>query len=91
MICREQKKQNLTRKKTRCSSQSRTKRVQNLRCGYCKKVKNIDPDNLVFLDKMGVLLGLTRTHAHSRCGSRLYDLKPFYWGAKTTVFRATSF
>jgi hypothetical protein len=40
-------------------------------------VKQIDPDNLVFLDEIGVLLGLTRTHARSSRGSRVYDLKPF--------------
>jgi transposase len=53
-------------------------------------VKNIDPDNLVFLEEMGVLLGLIRTHARSRCGSRVYDLKPFYRGAKITVLGAIS-
>jgi transposase len=39
---------------------------------------------------MGVLLGLTRTHARSICGSRVYDLKPFYRGAKVTVVGAIS-
>ncbi|MEG4218913.1 transposase [Microcoleus sp. Pol14C4] len=53
-------------------------------------MKNIDPDNLVFLDEMGILLGLTRTHARSICGSRVYDLKPFYRGAKVTVVVAIS-
>jgi hypothetical protein len=59
-------------------------------CEYWEKVKNIDPDNLFFLDELGVLLGLTPTHARSRCGSRVYDLKPFYRGAKITVVRAIS-
>lgn len=76
------------KKKTIRSSQSATERVQILRCEYWEKVKKIDPD-LVFLDEMGVLLGLTRTHARSRCGSRVYDLKPFYRrGAKVTVVGA---
>ncbi|MEG4025557.1 transposase [Microcoleus sp. S13C4] len=57
-------------------------------CEYWDKVKNIYPDNLVFLDEMGVLLGLTRTHARSRYGSRVYDLKPFYLGAQVTVIGA---
>jgi hypothetical protein len=39
---------------------------------------------------MGVLLGLTRTHARSKCGSRVYDLKSFYRRAKITVVRAIS-
>ncbi|MEG4205622.1 transposase [Microcoleus sp. Pol7_A1] len=43
-----------------------------------------------FWMKMGVLLGLTRTHARSICGSRVYDLKPFYRGAKITVVGAIS-
>ena len=59
-------------------------------CEYWKKVKNIDPDNLTFLDEMRVLLGLTLTHARSRYGSRVYDLKPFYRGAKITVVGAIS-
>ena len=61
-----------------------------MRCEYWERVKNIDPNNLVFLDEMGVLLGLTRTHARSRYGSRVYDLKPFYRGAKVTVVGAIS-
>ncbi|MEG4068978.1 hypothetical protein QUA42_16885 [Microcoleus sp. Pol11C2] len=53
-------------------------------------MKNFDPDNLVFLDKIGVFLGLIRTHAPSKCGHRVYDLKPFYLGAKVTVVGAIS-
>ena len=59
-------------------------------CEYWEKVKNIDPTNLIFLDKMGVLLGLTRTHARSTYGSRVYNLKPFHRGAKITVVGAIS-
>lgn len=40
---------------------------------------------------MGVLLGLTRTHARSPHGTRVYDLKPFYRGTKVTVIGAISF
>jgi hypothetical protein len=47
-------------------------------CEYWKKVKNIDSDNIVFLEKMGVLLGLTVTHARLKYGSRVYDLQRFY-------------
>lgn len=55
-----------------------------------QQVKQIDPENLVFVDEMGVLLGLTRTHARSLSGSRVYDFKPFYRGAKVTVIGAIS-
>ena len=84
------KKKINAKKKTIRSSQSATERVQILRCEYWEKVKRIHPNNLIFLDEMGVLLGLTRTQARSKCGSRVYDLKPFYRGAKITVVGAIS-
>jgi len=79
-----------TKKKTLRSSQGITERVQKLRREYWEQVKDIDPENLVFLDEMGVLLGLTRTNARSPYGQRVYDLKPFYRGAKITVIGAIS-
>ncbi|BDA73993.1 transposase [Calothrix sp. PCC 7716] len=79
-----------TKKKTLRSSQGATERVQKLRLEFWEEVKAIDPENLVFLDEMGVLLGLTRTHARSFHGQRVYDLKPFYRGAKVTVIGAIS-
>jgi transposase len=39
---------------------------------------------------MGVLLGLTRSHARSPEGTRVCDFKPFYRGAKVTVIGAMS-
>lgn len=79
-----------TKKKTLRSSQGATHRVQKLRSEYWEQVKQIEPDNLVFLDETGVLLGLTRSHARSSHGTRVYDLKPFYRGAKVTVIGAVS-
>ncbi|NES01799.1 MAG: hypothetical protein F6K22_02530 [Okeania sp. SIO2F4] len=55
-----------------------------------EKVKNIEAENLVFLDEMGVLLGLTRSHARSYYGSIAYDFSLFYRGQKVTVFGAIS-
>lgn len=72
------------------SSQAATERVQKLRVEYWEKVRDIDPDNLVFLDETGVLLGLARTHARSQQGTRAYDQKPFYRGTKVTVIGAIS-
>lgn len=59
-----------------------------MRTEYWQQVAQVDPENLVFIDEMGVLLGLTRTHAHSPHRSRVYDFKPFYRGAKVTVIGA---
>ncbi|MCC5637637.1 transposase [Nostoc sp. CHAB 5844] len=77
-------------KNTLRSSQAATPRVQNLRAEYWEKVRNLEPENLVFLDEAGVILGLTRTHARSQMGTRVYELKPFYRGAKVTVIGAIS-
>jgi putative transposase len=79
-----------TQKKTIRSSQAKTERVQKLRIEYWEQVKEIDPSNLVFIDEMGVLLGLTRTHARSNRGSRVYDFKPYYRGAKVSVIGGIS-
>lgn len=53
-------------------------------------MKDIDPKSLVFLDEMGVLLGLMRTHARAVPGERAYDFKPFYRGSKVSVLGAIS-
>ena len=79
-----------SKKKTLRSSQAATPRVQKLRAEYWEKVRNIDPKNLVFLDETGVLLGLSRTHARSQMGTRAYELRPFYRGAKVTAIGAIS-
>ena len=88
-MSRTQKQKIDAKKKTIRSSQAATDRVQILRSEYWERVKKIDPNNLIFLDEMGVRLGLTRTYARSRCGM-VYDLKPFYRGAKVTVVGAIS-
>jgi transposase len=61
-----------------------------LRLEYWSQVKEIDPKNLVFIDEMGVLLGLKRTHARAVPGERAYDFKPFYRGSKVSVIGAIS-
>ena len=90
-MCRALQKQELTqKKKTLRSSQAKTERVQKLRMEYRQQVKEIEPENLVFIDEMGILLGLTRTHARSPHRTRVYDFQPFYRGAKVTVIGAVS-
>jgi hypothetical protein len=70
-----------SKKKTWYSSQAATERVQKLRREYWEKLKDIEPKNLVFLDETGILLGCTRTHARSKPGTRISQLKPFYRAA----------
>lgn len=50
----------------------------------------IEPHNLVFLDEMGVLLGLMRPMGRAAKGTRVYDIKPFYRGTRTNVIGAIS-
>ena len=61
-----------------------------MRNEYWQQVKQIDPANLVFIDEMGVLLGLRRTRGRSPHGTRVYDFQPFYRGAKVRVIGAIS-
>ncbi len=89
-MCRALQTEQLTRKKDVSSTQAATERVQKLRSEYWEQVKHIESSNLILLDETGVVLGLTRTHARSPRGSRVYDLKPFYRGAKVTVIGAIS-
>lgn len=77
-------------KKTLRASQATSERVQHLRAEYWSQVTQIDIKDLVFLDEMGVLLGLMRTHARVAPGERAYDFKPFYRGSKVSVMGAIS-
>jgi transposase len=86
-MCRTFQRLNLPRKKKR-SSQATSERVQLLRAEYWAQVTTIDLKDLVFLDEMGILLGLMRTHARAAPGERAYDFKPFYRGSKVSVIGA---
>jgi transposase len=60
------------------------------RAAYWQTISPVLPENLVFLDEMGVLQGMSRPRGRSRKGQRVYDLKPFYRGHRTTVVGAIS-
>jgi transposase len=77
-----------TQKKTLRASQANSERVQLLRQAYWAQVTGIALQDLVFLDEMGVLLGLMRTYARALPGARAYDFKPFYRGSKVSVIGA---
>lgn len=79
-----------TQKKTLRSSQAATESNQNKRVEYWEVIRDIAPENLVFLDEMGVLLGMMRERARSEKGERSYDVKPFYRGSRVTVMGAIS-
>jgi len=54
-------------------------------------VRQVQLQDLVFLDEMGLLLGLMRTHGRAAPGQRVYDFKPFYRGTKVSVIGAMSY
>jgi putative transposase len=57
---------------------------------YWQQVRQVALEDLVFLDEMGVLLGLMRTHGRAEPGERVYDFKAFYRGNKISVIGAMS-
>jgi transposase len=63
---------------------------QQKRLEYWESVRDIEARNLVFLDEMGVLLGLMRSRARRLKGLRAYCIKPFYRGKRVTVMGAMS-
>ena len=88
-ICRFLKKENLTRKKkTLRASQAGTEDNQQARLDYWQEIRDVKPENLVFIDEMAILLGIMREYGRSLKGKRLYDKKPFYRGERMTVIGA---
>jgi hypothetical protein len=79
-----------TQKKTFRSSQGMKEDNLQKRVEYWQEIRNVAPENLVFLDEMGVLLGMMRLMARSEKGQRIYDFKPFYRGARVTAVGAIS-
>lgn len=55
---------------------------------YWAKIREVDPDKLVFIDETGFWVGMSRTVARALRGYRAYDLREFYRGKKVTVIGA---
>lgn len=89
-MCRWLQKQQLTLKKTRRSQQAQTAQGQQQRLDSWQQVRAIEPENLVFLDEIGLLLGMVRWMGRSQKGTRVDDIKPFYRGSRVTVIGASS-
>lgn len=90
-MCRFLQKEKLTRKKkTLRASQAGTEKNQQARLDYWQEIRDVKPENLIFIDEMGILLGLMREYGRSLIGKRLYDKKPFYRGERMTVIGAIS-
>jgi len=55
-----------------------------------EEIRIFAPKNFVFLDKMGVLLGIMRRISRSMNGEKVDDIKPFYRRSRVTVVGAIS-
>ena len=53
--------------------QKGTERVQRLRVNYWESVRDLNVENLIFIDESGVNLAMTRSHARSPQGQRAYS------------------
>ncbi len=89
-MCRQLQRQKLTLKKTLRSSQAATESTQVKRLEYWESIRDIAPENLVFLDEMAILLGMMRDRCRSLEGERLYDIKPYDRGSRVTAIGAIS-
>ena len=77
-------------KKTLFPSGKGTKRVQNLRYEFWKKVRNIDLKDLIFIDESGVNLAMVRLYARSLKGSIAQGERPNKRGKNVSIIGAIS-
>ena len=91
VMCRFLGKLRLTRKKkTQRNRKLKEDEVQKARVEYWQAIKVFAPRNLVFLDEMGILLGIMRMMARSREGTRAYDFNGIYRGKRINFVGAMS-
>jgi transposase len=64
------------KKKSLHASQAETERVQNERYNYWQKLREIRPEDLIFIDETGVNLAMVQLYARSLKGTRAYGEKP---------------
>jgi transposase len=80
------RQQGLTRKKKSQHASERDRPdVQSKRRSFRRKVKQIEPERLVFVDETGVNTAMTPTYAWSPCGERAVDSAPGSWESVTVI------
>ncbi|MGB3512271.1 MAG: transposase [Microcoleaceae cyanobacterium] len=78
-----------SRKTFRTDQAGVTKNLEK-RLDYWEKIRDIQPENLVFLDETGINLAMTRTYGRSVKGNRVYDTRPYERGTNLTLIGAIS-
>ncbi|MEH2082051.1 MAG: hypothetical protein V7K89_19370 [Nostoc sp.] len=66
------KVQSNPKKKSLHATQAESLRVQTLRVKYWEQVRDVAPENLIFIDETGVNLTIVRTHRRAFAGKRAY-------------------
>lgn len=80
---------NLTRKKkTLHATEKDTPRVQKARVEYWQSIRDVDPENLVFIDESGVNLAMIRLYARSPRGERAIGDRPQRRGQNVSLVDA---
>ena len=70
------------------ASERDTVRVQQLRVEYWHLIREVNEDDLVFVDETGSNLAMTRRYARSSKGSRAYSDAPYQRGSNLTLIGA---
>jgi transposase len=90
-MCLFLKRQNLTlKKKTYRSERIADAEGQQERLDYWQAVKDVKPENLIFIDETGIWEGMERQKARSLEGRRAFSRRGCYKGQKLTVIGAIS-
>ena len=87
-LCRFLQKLNLTIKKTFPAPQVSTERVQNRRFNYWDFVRNVKPEDFIFIDETGINLALVLTYDRSVKGTRTYGERPYQRGQNVSLIGA---
>jgi transposase len=72
------------------ASQAETDRVQLLRQQYREEIRDIRPEDLVFIDETGVNLMMVRLYARALKGERATGERPYKQGRNVTLIGAIS-
>ncbi len=62
--------------------------MQKLRCEYWDEIRDVAPENLVFLDETGVNLAMVLLYARASKGQRAYSERPEKRGKNVTLIGA---
>jgi transposase len=85
-IARALQRHKITRKKKSLHAQERdSPRVQRQRRAFKKKLAQVDPDHLVFVDETGATTAMTRTHGRAPQGERVKAAAPGAWHNVTLI------